>query len=198
MPARKKNLYSQQSEDRLRKEIDSIIEYLEAHDPETIADELDFKVSIKGITFSTIASIEDILKNLVLTIRSASQMLLALHEANGMNEYIKDCTDRLMNAMDRIDEYYNKRPISIIEHRKVSKEFNQPATKKNPNPGKRIQLFLVATKYQQITARTMIKKQIMETLPTLDLLEKHKEEFLVRGGKDLPESMEDNNEWLTS
>lgn len=186
--AKKKNVYSQVSLGGLKEEIDSIVEYLSTIDPESLTDEVDWKVTQKGTMPMIVAKIEEVLDNALINVKDCSLMLVNIVEIEGVSEYIINHLDTIKAKLNEIQEYYKKRPISAIEHRRLVYSVPGKATAKNPNPQTRSLSFLVATKYQQIAYRSRITKKIYEAVPILEKLQSLKDEADFKGDIQLPPS----------
>lgn len=186
--AKKRSPFQAIAYESLKEEINSFVEYMQSLIIEELTDDIDWRVTAKGVYPSIVSKIEEKIKTLLGTIKDCSDMLLIIHDKENMSPYILDKISVLRGKLDEIREYYQKRPVAIIEHRRLVTSAKAP-TKADPNKKRDIS-FLVATREQQINDRSRISKLVLQALPTLEKLEGLKEDILLRGGMELPEAME--------
>lgn len=170
--AKKKNLYNGIEYDNLKKELDSIVLFVENLNCQTIEDDIDET----GVRPRILAKIEDKIKVTLNTIKEAISILTLIVDREGMNAYVESKVFTIKNCISQIQYYYGERPIDKLNHR----EFGYVSIKGIPS------VIMVCSSYQQVTDRTMITKKILEILPFLDKVgEKVTSVVEVRGSKEM-------------
>lgn len=187
--AKKKNIFSQNSLEKLKYKTDSTIEYLNTVVAEELTDELDFAVTERGIQPKLVSTIERKLETALATIKECCSMLVVVTDQEGVSPYIERRMKNLKDKLEEFMDFFDKRPVASLTHRRLFHEVNGRPTKKNPTPGKKTITVLVATKEQQILAQQKMNKTILETLPILDKLTDLTESVEVKGGFDVPDSL---------
>lgn len=177
----KKNVYQSQTYKTSKKELDSIIQFIETLDVNNIEDELDWETFTAGRP-TKIALIEDKIKVTLSTIKESALILLIIHEKEGVSIYLEDKLFSIKQCLESIQFYYEQRPTNTIINRIITYTAN---TKKGSKEIK----FVIASKYKQISDRIIITKKVLEILPILDKLTSLIEISDVKGDYEIPESM---------
>ena len=177
---KKQNLYSSVDATALKRELQGIIDYLNGLDVFNLEDDILYKPTAKGgIAPSVVSTIE---KKIITALRIISQcgnIALALFEKKGeVDEFLESIMSATINRLKSIQEYYDKQPISEIQHRFVS----------TTNRDKEIS-FLANSKEDQIVARTTISEKILLLLPIIEKIEEVKNSSSLKGDKEIPASM---------
>lgn len=181
---KKSNLYSSVDYNSLQSEVKSIVEYLERIDINNIEDDLEWKITAKGgLAPSIISTIEKKILTALRVIQQCSKIALAMFEKEGLTPFLENMIFIVVNTLKNIQGYYRERPISLIEHRKLTKEIGKD--KKGSN--KSI-TFLCASKEDQIQSRSRITELVLEILPLIERLEKVQDTALLKGDKEMDES----------
>jgi hypothetical protein len=183
--AKKKNVYNQLQYDKLRREIDTIINFIETLDVENIEDDIDWGVSSSGKVIPTIIStIERKIKITVSTIAECGSILLLINEKEGLTPYLESRIFLIKNCLESIQTYYERRPVDAIDNRIIE---YQSGKRKDGSP---IHIkFIIASRFSQISERMSINKKVLEVLPIMNKLESLTVDVDVKGGKEVPESM---------
>lgn len=182
--AKKQNIYSSVDVSKLEKEISSIIEYLEMLDVSNLTDDILWKATARGgVAPSVVSTIE---KKIITSLRIVNQsgnIALALYEKEKeLTDFLKHMMFTTINTLKSIQEYYDKQPISKIQHRFVSVET------KDKKGGSKTISFLANSKEDQIAARATITEKILQILPIIERLEKAQDTALLKGDKEIEES----------
>jgi len=181
MAVRKSNIYSKVNFQTLEKELRDTIGYLESEKvDETLEDDIDWKQNQKGgVSPSIVSTIEKKIETQMNTIDTCSKILKVLFEKQGLSEFIKYGIETLTSKLEEIETYYSERPISSINKRHKSMVFGN---------GKLV-TFLACSREDGINSRTKVLEKIFKVKPIITELESMKEEVLLKGGSELPESM---------
>lgn len=182
--AKKQNIYSSVDSGKLQKEISSIIEYLEMLDVETLSDDILWRPTAKGgIAPSVVSTIEKKIITALRIVNQSGNIALALHEKEGqLTPFLEHLMFTTINTLKSIQEYYDKQPISKIQHRFITE-----STIDKKGNSKAI-TFLANSKEDQIAARASITEKILQILPIIEKLEKVQETSSIKGDRELPES----------
>ncbi|PRY38422.1 hypothetical protein CLV58_109149 [Spirosoma oryzae] len=184
--AKKKNIYTRIGYDQVRAELDSTADWLSLQVIEDLFDDIEYKVTQTGGIAPLISDrIEDKLKGIVNVIHIQIGMLTAILEKDGLTSYVEEKTEIFRNTLEQIQQYYQKRPVSSIESRKITK-----VSGKTKTGASREITFVVATKYQQIANRNIINDKVLKTLPLLEKLEEATEALDVKGDYEVPISLQ--------
>lgn len=176
----KKNLYASVDIDKLEKEINSHINYLESFDVFNIEDDVNFNAFPKPQVISTI---EKKITTVLRVIQSSANIALALYDKHGMTPFIEHMMEVTISCLKDVQDYYETLPIDKIEHR-----YSSGITyDKKGNP--RTITVMTNSKEDQIAARVMITEKILVILPLIEKLEEVKTSVALKGDKEIPESM---------
>ena len=179
--ARKSSVYSKVNFKTLKNELSGIMGYLNSEKvDDTLIDDIDWKFNKKGqVTPMPVSSLEKKIETQINTIDTCSKILKVIFEKEGLSEEVKISIETLTNKLDEIEAYYAGIPISEIQKRHVSKVFGN---------GNEI-TFLAASREDRIASRTRVLEKIFKVKPLITELDNLKEEVLLKGGYDIPESM---------
>lgn len=179
--AKRTSVYSKVNFTTLKNEIFSIMKYLDsAKVDDTLKDDIDWKFNKKGGVNPTIVStIEKKIETQMSTIDTCSKMLKTIFEKEGLSEDVKHAIETLTEKLDQVELYYSQRPISEMEKRYVTEIFSS---------GKSI-TFMVSSVEERIMSRARVLEKIFKVKPVITELENMKQEILLKGGYELPESM---------
>ena len=179
--AKKNNVYKSLDFSVIKQELLNTMSYLETIDVEKIDDDIEFKATARGgIAPSIVSSIENKLKTCIILIFDFVSQLEVLYKTEGMTPYIADLIDSIKEKMEELQKYYLKRHPKTLSHRK--------AIYTSPKSGKKV-TFLAATVQDQIKCRSDIQKKILQILPKLSSLLEAKKEINIKGGSDIPPSL---------
>lgn len=182
---KKNNVYSALDFDVMKKEMSSIMKYLQSLEIEKLIDEVKWSSTQNGgMAPSIISTIEDKIKTAIIVLYDFVSQLEVISKTEGISEFLLKHIDNIRNKMNEIQEYYLKRDPVNIEHRF---EIIQAGTKKNGEP--KILTIRCATKEQQIRCRSDVQKKILQILPKLNQLESLKKQIVLKGGGDTPPSL---------
>ena len=183
--AKKNNVYNQLQYDKLRKEIDTIINFIETLDVENIEDDIDWGVSSSGKVIPTVIStIERKIKITISTISECGNILLLINEKEGLTPYLESRIFLVKNCLESVQSYYERRPVDSIIDRIV--EYTSGRRK----DGSPIELkFIVASRFSQIQERMSLNRKVLEILPLINKLENLIADVSLKGNKEIPESM---------
>ena len=182
--AKKQNIYSTVDANKLEKEISSIIEYLEMLDVENLVDDILWKPTAKGgIAPSVVSTIEKKILTALRIVNQSGNIALALYEKEKqMTVFLEHMMATTINTLKSIQEYYDKQPISKIQHRFITE-----VTQDKKGNSKSI-TFLANSKEDQIAARASITEKILQILPVIEKMEKVQDTEKLKGDKELIES----------
>ena len=178
----KTNIYSKVNFTTLKKELGSIMQYLQSEPvaDEEIKDEVDWKINQNGgVNPFIVSTIEKKIETQLNTVDTCSKILKVLFEKEGLSELVKNSIETLTSKLEEIELYYENKPISEIEKRYLTKTFSK---------GKEI-TFMVASREDRIASRTKVLEKIFKIKPLITELESKKEEVMLKGGYEIPESM---------
>ena len=178
---RKLSIYSKVNFKTLKNEIFSIMKYLVATKvDETLEDDIDWKFNKKGgVNPTVVSSIERRIETQMAAIETCSKMLKTIFEKEGLSEDVKMAIETLTEKLDQIENYYSERPISEMKKRYVTKVFSS---------GKPI-TFMASSIEDRIFSRTKVLEKIFKVKPLVTELENMKEEVILKGQGEMPESM---------
>jgi hypothetical protein len=181
MPPRKSSVYSKVNFNTLKKELEGIMGYLQSEKvDDTLQDEIDWKINQKGgVNPSIVSTIEKKIETQLSTVDTCSKILKVIFEKEGLSDLVKISIETLTFKLDEIESYYEAKPISEIQKRYTTKTFSN---------GKDI-TFMVASREDRIASRTRVIEKIFKIKPLITELETMKEEIVLKGGYDIPESM---------
>lgn len=180
MARKKTTAYSKVNFETLKNELSGVISYLNSEAVnDDLADSIDYKITKKGgVTPLIVSTIEKKIETQINSISSCSKILKALFDRESLSDFVRMGIDTLINKLDEIETYYLQRPLSSIDHRRIT----IPA-------GKNTITVNAASKEDQINARTRMLEKIFQIKPLISELESMKEEVITKGGYEVPESM---------
>lgn len=178
---KKTSVYSKVDFRTLKNELFSTMKYLAAEKvDDKLEDDIDWKINKKGgVNPSVVSSIEKKIETQMSTIDTCSKILKVIFEKEGLSDPVKTAIETLTAKLEEIENYYAERPISEMAKRYVTKVFST---------GKPIQ-FMAASREDRINSRTRVLEKIFKVKPIITELENMKEEVILKGGYDIPESM---------
>lgn len=181
MAVRKISVYSKVNFKTLKNELFNTISYL-SHEPvnDELEDDIDFKITQKGgITPSIVSTMEKKIETQMSTIDTCSKILKTIFDKEGLSEVVKNSIEILTNKLQEIEDYYASKPISEMNKRYKTMTFAN---------GKDIK-FMVISREDRIISRTRVLEKIFKVKPLITELENLKEEIILKGGYEVPESM---------
>lgn len=172
--ARKISIYSKVNFKTLKKELFSTMKYLAAEKvDDSLKDDVDVKFNQRGEPkLVPVATIEKKIETQMSVVDTCSKILKSIFEKEGLSDDIKMAIETLTAKLEQIETYYEERPIS-----ELSKRYND-----NPK-------ILIISKEDRIASRTRVLEKIYKVKPIITELEDMKEEVLLKGGYEIPESM---------
>ena len=178
---RKPSIYSKVNFSTLKNEIFSIMKYLSAEKvDDSLKDDVDWKFNKKGgVSPQIVSTIEKKIETQLATVDTCSKILKTIFEKEGLSENVLLAIETLTEKLEQIEMYYAERPISEMEKRYVTEVFS----KGNPVT------FMVSSKEDRIASRTRVLEKIFKVKPVITELENLKEEVILKGGYEIPESM---------
>lgn len=173
---RKPSIYSKVDFKTLKNELFSIMKYLASEKvDDTLTDEIDIKFNARGEPkLSPVATIEKKIETQMATIATCSKILKTIFEKEGLSDNVKLAIETLTDKLEQIETYYSERPISELTKRYASNGKAQ---------------FMVASREDRIASRTRVLEKIFTVKPIVTELENMKEEVILKGGYEIPESM---------
>lgn len=179
--AKKSSVYSKVNFNTLKKELEGIMGYLQSVKvDDSLEDDIDWKFNTKGgVNPTVVTTIEKVIETQLNTVDTCSKILKVIFEKEGLSELVKNSIETLTSKLEEIETYYDKRPISEIQKRYTTKVFST---------GKPI-TFMVSSKEDRISSRTRVVEKIFKVKPLITELENLKEDIMLKGGYDIPESM---------
>ena len=178
---RKTSIYSKVNFTKLKKEISDIMDYLNSEPvDDNMQDDIDWKINKKGqVTPSPVSSIEKKIETQINTLDTCSKILKEIFEKEGLSEFVKYSIETLTNKLNQIEKYYEDRPISTLSKRYAKYTFSN---------GNDIN-YMVASREDRIASRTKVSEKVFKIKPLITELENLKEEIVLKGGYEIPESM---------
>lgn len=179
--ARKSSVYSKVNFKTLKNELSGIMGYLNSEKvDDTLEDDIDWKFNKKGqVTPMPVSSLEKKIETQMNTIDTCSKILKVIFEKEGLSDIVKNSIETLTSKLEEIETYYEGKPISEMQKRHVEKVFG------NGN----VLQFLAASREDRIASRTRVLEKIFKVKPLITELENLKEDVMLKGGYDIPESM---------
>lgn len=180
MPVRKSSVYSKVNFKTLKKELEGIRGYLQFEKvDDTLEDEIDLKpTKAGGLAPSVVTSLEKKIETQLTAIDTSSKILKVIFEKEGLSELVKNSIETLTAKLDEIELYYESRSMSDMKTRFVFYEGSKG----------RIRL-LANSREDRIVSRTRVIEKIFKVKPIITELDSMKEEVILKGGYDIPESM---------
>lgn len=178
----KTNIYSKVNFTTLKKELGSIMQYLQSEpvNDDILTDDIDWKINQKGgVNPSIVSTLEKKIETQLNTVDTCSKILKVIFEKEGLSDLVKNSIETLTAKLEEIELYYENKPISEMEKRYLTKIFSK---------GKEI-TFMVASREDRIASRTRVLEKIFKIKPLITELESKKEEVMSKGGYEIPESM---------
>jgi len=174
--AKKQSIYSKVNFKTLKNELFSIMKYLAAEKvDETLEDDLEPKFNKNGeVKLTVVASIEKKIETQMAVVDTCSKILKTIFEKEGLSENVKIAIETLTAKLEQIEAYYEERPISEL-------------TKRHKLYGK--SNILVISKEERIASRTRVLEKIFRVKPLITELENMKDDVILKGGYEIPESM---------
>lgn len=172
--ARKSSVYSKVNFKTLKNELFGIMKYLASEKVDNaLKDEVDIKFNTRGEPKLTpTATIEKKIETQISVVDTCSKILKVMFEKEGLTDLVKNGIETLVVKLEEIELYYSERPLS-----ELTKRYNE-----SPR-------LLIISKEDRINSRTRVLEKIYRVKPLLQELEEMKEEVLLKGGKEVPESM---------
>jgi hypothetical protein len=179
--AKKVNVYSKVNFKTLKNELFSTIKYL-SNEPvnDNLQDDIDWKFNKRGGVNPTIVStMEKKIETQINTIDTCSKILKTIFDKEGLSELVKESIEILTFKLEEIEDYYSSKPISEMTKRYTTMTFGK---------GKEI-TFMVISREDRIISRTRVLEKIFKVKPLITELENLKQEIILKGGYEVPESM---------
>lgn len=178
--ARKLSIYSKVDFKKLKKELFNTMEYLASQKVnDELKDDIDWRLNKKGgVNPTVVSSIEKQIETQMNQIETCSNILKVIFEKEGLSENVKKAIEILTLKLEEIETYFDERPISEINKRYAVEIIS----------GKSMS-FMAASKEDRINSRTRILAKIFKVKPLITELETMKEEVILKGGYEIPESM---------
>lgn len=174
MATKKLSIYSKVDFKTLKNELFSTMKYLASERiDDSLKDEVDIKFNKRGEPKLTPTStIEKKIETQMSVMDTCSKILKSIFDKEGLSDDIKMAIETLTEKIEQIEDYYSQRPIS-----ELTKRYNE-----TPH-------ILIISKEDRITSRTRVLEKIYKVKPIITELENMKEEVLLKGGYEIPESM---------
>lgn len=186
MAKKSNNIYSSTQLDRLKTELTGVVDYLQALNPSKITDDIDWRVtSTGGMMPSVISTQEKIIETVVGEIRKSSGLITAIFEAEGMSELLQYQIDVTVGKLEELQDFFFKKNINALEHRRI----DVPTKKKKGEEKAGSMSVVVASREDQIKARTRITENVIKILPMIDVIKGYKS-VEARGGVEISEAMQ--------
>lgn len=181
MAVRKSSVYSKVNFNTLKKELGGIMGYLQSVKvDDTLEDDIDWKFNAKGgVNPTVVTTVEKVIETQLNTVDTCSKILKVIFEKEGLSDLVKNSIETLTSKLEEIEQYYDEKPISEIQKRYITKVFSS---------GKPI-TFMASSKEDRIASRTRVIEKIFKIKPLITELENMKEEVILKGGNEIPESM---------
>jgi len=179
--AKKTSVYSKVDFKTLKNELFGTMKYLSTEKVnDSLEDDIDWKINQKGgVNPSVVSTIEKKIETQMSTIDTCSKILKVIFEKEGLSELVKTGIETLTSKLEEIEAYYAERPISEMSKRYVTKTFST---------GKPI-TFMASSREDRIASRTRVLEKIFKVKPLVTELDSLKEEVILKGGYEIPESM---------
>lgn len=180
MATKKTSVYSKVNFTTLKTELFGILKYLTAEKVnDSLVDDIDYKITKKGgVTPSIVSTLEKKIETQMSSIDTCSKILKVMFEKEGLSELVKTGIETLVEKLNEIETYYSERPISEMDKRRITEYFSgKPIT------------FIAISREDRIASRTRVLEKIFKVKPLLTELENLKEEVILKGGYEIPESM---------
>ena len=179
--AKKPSVYSKVDFKTLKNELFGTMKYLSSEKvDDSLVDDIDWKINKKGgVNPSVVSTIEKKIETQMSTIDTCSKILKVIFEKEGLSELVKTGIETLTSKLEEIENYYAERPISEMTKRYVTKTFSggKPIT------------FMATSREDRISSRTRVLEKIFKVKPLITELDNLKQEVILKGGYDIPESM---------
>jgi len=181
MPIKKSSIYSKVNFTTLKNELFSTMEYLASEVvDDNLEDDVDWKFNKKGgVSPQIVSTLEKKIETQLNTVDTCSKILKVIFEKEGLSDNVVKAIETLTTKLDQIENYYADKPISELQKRYITKTFS----KGNPVT------FMVASREDRINSRTKVLEKIFKIKPLITELENMKEEVILKGGYEIPESM---------
>lgn len=181
MAVRKSSIYSKVNFTTLKNELFSTMDYLDSEVvDDNLEDDIDWKFTKNGgVSPQIVSSLEKKIETQLNTVDTCSKILKVIFEKEGLSDNVVKAIETLTNKLDQIENYYATKPISELQKRYVTKVFSK---------GKAI-TFMVASREDRINSRTKVLEKIFKIKPLITELQNMKEEVILKGGYEMPESM---------
>lgn len=175
------NIYSKVNFATLKNELFGTMKYLASEKVnDSLEDDIDWKFNKKGgVNPTVVSTIEKKIETQMNTIDTCSKILKVMFEKESLSDLVKLGIETLTAKLEEIEAYYAERPISEMNKRYTTKTFST---------GKPI-TFMVASREDRINSRTRVLEKVFKVKPLITELENLKEEIILRGGGEIPESM---------
>lgn len=179
--AKKVSVYSKVDFKTLKNELFGTMKYLASEKvDDSLEDDIDWKINKKGgVNPSVVSTIEKKIETQMSTIDTCSKILKVIFEKEGLSELVKTGIETLTSKLEEIENYYAERPISEMTKRYATKTFSggKPIT------------FMATSREDRISSRTRVLEKIFKVKPLITELDNLKEEIILKGGYEIPESM---------
>ena len=177
MAEKKKNLYSIAHTETLKKELASVVEYLEDFDLQAMTDKIEWRSLGSGGTGPFISSSKErIIETVISEVERSAGIITMLFESEGLTEELKIQIDITTNKLNELKDFYFDQSHKDIKTRVVNLTAGED---RNGRP-KNYRL-IAATEEDQIRARGKITKNIYKIIPMIDVIKTYKTST-VRGG----------------
>lgn len=184
MAKKNSNIYSTSQLDTLKRELNGVVEYLQALDITKVKDDVDWKVTAKGGMIPSIVSTEEeIIETVVGEIKKSSGIISAIFEAEGTSELLQYQIDVTVDKLNELQDHFFKINQINIVHRRLEIPIG-----KNKDGSPKIISVVAATKERQIKARSKITESIMRIIPMIDTIKEYKT-VEARGNVEITEAM---------
>lgn len=181
MAKRASSVYSKVDFKTLKNELFGTMKYLAAEKvDDTLEDDIDWKMNKKGgVSPQIVSTLEKKIETQMNTIETCSKILKVIFEKESLSDLVKTGIETITDKLDEIENYYAERPISEMNKRYITKTFSKgsPVT------------FMASSREDRINSRTKVLEKIFKVKPLVTELENMKDEVILKGGYDIPESM---------
>ncbi len=179
--AKRTSVYDKVNFKTLKNELFSTMEYLSSEKVnDELEDDVDWKFNKKGgVSPQIVSTLEKKIETQLNTVDTCSKILKVIFEKEGLSENVVKAIDTLTLKLEEVESYYSGKPISEMQKRYLTKVFSKgtPIT------------FMVASREDRIASRTRVLEKIFKIKPLITELENMKEEVILKGGHEIPESM---------
>lgn len=181
MALKKANPYSKVNFETLKNEITGAINYITSEPVnETLEDSIEYKITQKGGVAPLISStIEDKINTQLGSLDTCSKIIKVIFDKESLSPFVKNSIEALISKLDEIEEYFLKTPRNLLANRMITISSSRGAAL----------TVLASSKEDQIKQRDRALEKIFKLKPLFSELEERKNEIVLKGGSEIPESM---------